>query len=47
MSFNDGSVLESSAGVDLEGRAINFWGPVVNSPNFDPVNGIMPIRMPV
>jgi hypothetical protein len=45
MSFNDGAVLESDAGVELEGRAINLWGPVANSPNFDPVNGIIPIRI--
>lgn len=45
MTFNDGSVLVSNAGVELEGRAINFWGPVVNSPNFDPLNGIIPIRI--
>ena len=45
MTFNDGSVLISDAGVPLEGRAINFWGPVINSPNFDPVNGIIPIRI--
>lgn len=45
MTFKDGSVLESDAGVALEGRAINFWGPVVNSPNFDPVAGIYPIRI--
>ncbi|UCE88819.1 MAG: hypothetical protein JSW10_10920 [Pseudomonadota bacterium] len=45
MTFNDGSVLVSDAGVALEGRAVNFWGPVVNSPNFDPVNGIIPIRI--
>jgi len=45
MTFNDGSVLESNAGVELEGRAINAWGPVINSPNFDPVNGIIPIRI--
>jgi hypothetical protein len=45
MTFKDGSVLESDAGVALEGRAINFWGPVINSPNFDPVNGIIPIRI--
>ncbi|WP_455218788.1 hypothetical protein [Kaarinaea lacus] len=45
MTFNDGSVLVSDAGVALEGRAINFWGPVVNSPSFDPVNGIIPIRI--
>ena len=45
MVFKDGSVLVSDAGVALEGRAINMWGPVVNSPNFDPVNGIIPIRI--
>ena len=45
MTFKDGSVLVSDAGVALEGRAINFWGPVIKSPNFDPVNGIMPIRI--
>jgi hypothetical protein len=45
MTFNDGSVLVSSAGVELEGRAINAWGPVINSPNFDPANGIFPIRI--
>ena len=45
MTFNDGSVLVSNAGVELEGRAINFWGPVVNNPNFDPVGGIIPIRI--
>lgn len=45
MTFNDGSVLVSDAGVALEGRAINFWGPVINSPNFDPVNGIIPVRI--
>ena len=45
MTFNDGSVLISDAGVPLEGRAINFWGPVINNPNFDPVAGIYPIRI--
>jgi hypothetical protein len=45
MSFKNGSVLTSDAGVPLEGRAINMWGPIVNSPNFDPVAGIMPIRI--
>ena len=45
MTFKDGSVLVSDAGVALEGRAINMWGPVINSPNFDPVNGIIPIRI--
>lgn len=45
MTFKDGSVLESDAGVALEGRAINMWGPVVNNPNFDPIAGIYPIRI--
>jgi len=45
MIFKDGSVLESNAGVELEGRAINMWGPVINSPKFDPANGIIPIRI--
>jgi hypothetical protein len=45
MKFKDGSVLVSNAGVDLHGRAINMWGPVVNSPDFDPDNGIYPIRI--
>lgn len=45
MTFKDGSVLTSDAGVPLEGRAINMWGPVINSPSFDPVNGIVPIRI--
>lgn len=45
MTFEDGSVLQSNAGVDLEGRAINMWGPVVNSPDFDRVAGIAPIRI--
>ena len=45
MRFKDGSVLVSNAGVELEGRAINFWGPVVNSPKFDPLAGIIPIRI--
>ncbi len=45
MTFDDGSVLESDAGVPLQGRAINMWGPVVNSPDFDPVAGIAPIRI--
>jgi len=45
MTFKDGSVLTSDAGVPLEGRAINMWGPIVNSPDFDPVAGIIPIRI--
>lgn len=45
MIFKDGSILQSDAGVSLEGRAINFWGPVVKSPSFDPLNGIIPIRI--
>lgn len=45
MRFKDGSILQSSAGVDLEGRAVNLWGPVINNPAFDPINGIAPIRI--
>ena len=45
ITFKDGSELVSNAGVELEGRAINMWGPVINSPNFDPMNGIIPIRI--
>lgn len=45
MTFKDGSVLVSNAGVQLEGRAINMWGPVYRSPSFDPANGIIPIRI--
>ena len=45
MKFKDGSVLVSNAGVDLQGRAINMWGPVFKSPKFDPTNGIYPIRI--
>ncbi len=43
--LKDGAVLTSDAGVPLDGRAINMWGPVVMSPDFDPVNGIIPIRI--
>jgi len=45
INLKDGGVLTSDAGVPLEGRAINMWGPVVNSPAFDPVAGIHPIRI--
>ncbi|MHB8455229.1 MAG: hypothetical protein ACYDDO_11180 [Acidiferrobacterales bacterium] len=45
LTFPDGSVLQSNAGVALEGRAINFWGPVTKSPSYDPAKGIMPIRI--
>ena len=44
ITFNDGSVLVSDAGVPLDGRAINMWGPVVKSPDFDP-SGIYPTRI--
>lgn len=43
--LKDGGVLTSDAGVPLEGRAINMWGPVIKSPAFDPINGIIPIRI--
>jgi len=45
IKLKDGAVFTSDAGVPLQGRAINMWGPVVNSPDFDPVNGIFPIRI--
>jgi len=45
MKFKDGSVLQSNAGVPLEGRAIMSWGPVVRSSSFDPVNQIYPFRI--
>ncbi len=45
ITLKDGAVFTSDAGVPLTGRAINMWGPVVNSPDFDPVNGINPIRI--
>ena len=45
MKFDDGSELTSDAGVPLAGRAVPMWGPVINSPDFDPVNGIAPIRI--
>lgn len=45
LTLKDGAVITSDAGVPLEGRSINMWGPVVNSPDFDPVNGINPIRI--
>jgi len=45
MYLKDGGVLVSNAGVPLEGRAINMWGPVYKAPSFDPVNGIIPIRI--
>jgi len=40
-----GSVLQSDAGVPLEGRAPFMWGPVFKSPAFDPVNGVVPMRI--
>lgn len=40
-----GSTFQSDAGVPLAGRAANLWGPIVQSPDFDPVNGIAPIRI--
>ncbi len=45
LTFPDGSVLQSNAGVALEGRAINLWGPVIKSPSYDPTKGIIPIRI--
>lgn len=41
-----GSVLQSDAGVPLAGRAPFIWGPVINSPDFDPSPvGAAPIRI--
>jgi hypothetical protein len=40
-----GSVLQSDAGVPLEGRAPFMWGPVVKSPAYDPAHGVLPIRI--
>lgn len=40
-----GSVLQSDAGVPLAGRAPFLWGPVVKSPDYDPVHGVLPIRI--
>lgn len=40
-----GSVLQSDAGVPLAGRVPFVWGPVFKSPDFDPVNGVFPIRI--
>ncbi len=40
-----GSILQSDAGVPLAGRAPFMWGPVVKSPAYDPVHGILPIRI--
>jgi hypothetical protein len=45
ITMQDGAVFTSDAGVPLQGRAINMWGPVVNSPDYDPANSIMPIRI--
>lgn len=45
IKMKDGAVFTSNAGVELQGRAINKWGPVINSPDFDPVNGVFPTRI--
>lgn len=45
LNFKDGSVLQSNAGVDLQGRAANLWGPVIKNPSFNPVAGIYPTRI--
>lgn len=42
MTFKDGSVLTSDAGVALEGRAINKWGPIIMSPDFNPDPNYIP-----
>jgi len=43
--MKDGAVFTSNAGVALDGRAIQKWGPVINSPDFDPINGVFPTRI--
>ena len=45
LKLKDGAELVSNAGLALEGRAINMWGPVVNSPDYSFEGGIMPIRI--
>lgn len=48
MKLKDGGVLVSNAGVPLEGRAINMWGPVFKAPTFsttDGTTGVFPIRI--
>ncbi len=40
-----GSVFTSHSGLELEGRTVNLWGPVIHSPGYDPANGIYPIPM--
>ena len=45
LALADGAIITSDAGVPLTGRAINMWGPVVNSTDFDPIAGIIPIRI--
>ena len=48
MKLKDGGVLVSNAGVQLEGRAINMWGPVYKAPTYnstDGMTGILPIRI--
>lgn len=44
MDFKDGSRLVSNAGVQLQGRAINMWGPVYKNPAYVP-NRVLPIRI--
>ena len=39
-----GSTLTSSAGVDLDGRVIPMWGPVINS-NYKPDGSSTPLRI--
>lgn len=43
--LKDGARLVSNAGVDLQGRALNMWGPVINSPDYKPAQGLIPIRI--
>ena len=43
--YSAGPYAGLSPYVKLEGKAINKWGPIVRSPDFDYVNGIFPTRI--
>jgi hypothetical protein len=43
--YSGGPYAGLSPYVKLEGRAINKWGPIVRSPDFDYINGIFPTRI--
>lgn len=40
----EGSTLTSSAGVDLDGRVVPMWGPILNN-NFNPDGSSTPLRI--